>query len=107
MNTTAQVGRTKMSEKNFRTEEHWGKYREEAPVAPQELVLESSAIDRDRDDYILTDKSVPVSRLFVLDGSLNGLSVRLLKDNGCSTSLMSKRFVDQNPGLFKKKECQV
>ena len=41
---------------------------------------------------IPTDGPIPVAPLLVLKGKLNGVSARVLKDDGCSTNVISRRF---------------
>ena len=57
--------------------------------------------------YISNEKLIPSEDLFVLKGSLNGVRATVLKDDGCSTNLVSKRFVDRNRQLFKLKKAEV
>ena len=39
-----------------------------------------------------SDASVPIELLFVLEGALNGHKVHILKNDGCSTNVISKQF---------------
>lgn len=85
MNTTAQVGLPEMKEKNTsvgfmngHTEKHRVKCREEGRAVPQASAVEPNAIARNGNDDISVDESIPVSRFFVLNGSLNGLLMKKL-----------------------------
>lgn len=51
--------------------------------------------------YIHDDKEVPIKPLIVLEGTINGKNVRMLKDDGCNTNLVSKEFLKRNRRLFK------
>ena len=47
-----------------------------------------------------TDGSISVDDLIVLEGELNGAAFQILKDNGCNTSIPSRRFVELHPDLL-------
>lgn len=51
--------------------------------------------------------SVEVKDLLVLDGSLEKKRVRVLKDDGCNTNVVSHKFFQKNKGCFKWKNCNV
>lgn len=73
-----------------------GELREDVKCLRSEKV-ESNAIFRD----VHSDEQVPVKPLFVLKGRLNGVSVRVLKDDGCNTNVISQRFLDHNRHRFE------
>ena len=50
---------------------------------------------------------VPQSELLVLDGLLERKSVRVLKDDGCNTNVMSYEFFNKNKKLLRWKSCEV
>ena len=50
---------------------------------------------------------IPVDDLFVLKGKLNGLDVQVLKDDGCNTNLVSKKFVEKNRNCFNIKKKKI
>jgi hypothetical protein len=62
---------------------------------------DSERADGCRDDII------PIEPLFVLDGMLNGKPVRILKDDGCNTNVVSRKFVERNAEAFKMKSRNV
>jgi hypothetical protein len=47
------------------------------------------------------DDSIPIKPLIVMNGTLNERNVRILKDDGCNTNVVSKKFVQKNAGAFK------
>ena len=53
------------------------------------------------------DGPIPVEPLFVLSGKLNGVSVRVLKDDGCNTNVISHRFLDQHRQRFDVRKSRV
>ena len=62
---------------------------------PKFSSAESNAIIRSCDDNIPTEGPIPVERLLVLSGTMNGLSVKVLKDDGCNTNVVSKSVSGQ------------
>lgn len=44
---------------------------------------------------------VPVRKLFRFEGSFEGKTVSILADDGCSSNIISKEFIEQNETLFK------
>jgi len=56
-----------------------------------------------------TEGLIPVEPLLVLDGDLNGKRVRVLKDDGCNTNVVSHDFFMNNRKLFSvvKKNVEV
>lgn len=56
----------------------------------------------------ITDEDLlPVERLIVLTGEMEGRSVAVLKDDDCNTNVVSKEFVNHNPHLFDLRECNI
>ncbi len=45
--------------------------------------------------------SLPLETLMVVEGSLNGKPIRVLKDDGCNTNAVSREFLKFNSELFK------
>jgi hypothetical protein len=43
----------------------------------------------------------PIEPLFIMNGTLNGKNVRILKDDGCNTNVVSRKFVQSNAEAFK------
>ena len=66
--------------------------------------VETNAIIRDKND-IPTDELVPVASLIVLSGKLNGISVRVLKDDGCNTNVISRKFFGLHRQRFRVSRC--
>ena len=48
---------------------------------------------RSRDDNIPTERPILVERLLVLRGTMNSLSLKVLKDDGCNTNVVSREFL--------------
>lgn len=44
---------------------------------------------------------IPLEELIVLEDTLNGRDGYILKDDGCSTNIVSKDFVGKNGSVFK------
>ena len=55
--------------------------------------IASNSIVRDRVDNTHKAVPIPVDPLIVLDGKRNGVNLRVLKDDGCNTNVVSKGFV--------------
>lgn len=54
-----------------------------------------------------TDTSIPVASLIIIEERLKGVSVRALKDDGCTTNVISKEFFATHPNLFETREVPV
>lgn len=63
--------------------------------------FESNSIVRRRVDNTHASVPIPVDPLIVLDGKINGVKVRVLKDDGCNTNVVSKRLVKKFRHCFK------
>ena len=50
---------------------------------------------------------LPIEDLLVLRGSLGGKKVRVLKDDGCNTNVVSHEFFKKNRKFFKWKKCDA
>lgn len=50
---------------------------------------------------------IPLEPLLVLEGELNDVSVRVLKDDGCNTNVISQRLYDLNRQCFRSKRKKV
>ena len=50
---------------------------------------------------------VPVERLIVLKGMIAGKEVRVLKDDGCNTNVLSSSFVRRFSHLLDVRECEI
>ena len=53
------------------------------------------------------DDSIPIATLIFLDGCLNGIPVRVLKDDGCNTNVISKEFFNFHADCFDVIEKRV
>ena len=51
--------------------------------------VESNTTVREPREDIPIDEPIPMEDLIVLDGSLDGKGVRVLKDDGCNTNFVS------------------
>lgn len=51
------------------------------------------------------EECVPIAELIVLEGLLNSIPVRILKDDGCNTNVVSKSFLSENRGMFEIKQA--
>ena len=67
---------------------------------------ETNAIVRVQDG-IPTDGPIPVAPLLILTGKLNGVSARVLKDDGCSTNVISRRFFGLHRQRFQVRKASV
>ena len=81
------------SEWNSRRDEVRALRSEVGRDEPKVSSAESNAMNRSRDDNIHTEESIPVERLLVLSGTMNGLSIKVLKDDGCNTNVVSREFL--------------
>ena len=70
---------------------------------PDVSSAESNAMIRSRDDNIPMEEPIPVERLLVLSSTMNGLSVKVLKDDGCNTNVVSREFLAKyrNRNIFE------
>ena len=73
---------------------------------PKVSSAESNAINRSHDDNIPMEDWIPVERLLVLSGTVNGLSVKVLKDDGCNTNAVSREFLAKYRGRNIFEVCQ-
>jgi hypothetical protein len=48
------------------------------------------------------DDSILIKPIFVINGTLKERNVRILKDDGCNTNVISKNFVQKNANAFKR-----
>ena len=53
------------------------------------------------------NRQMPLEDLILLDGSLEGKRVRVLKDDGCNTNVVSRDFFRRNKKHLKFEECDV
>jgi len=61
--------------------------------------VESNTIVREKNESVHSG-GIPLEPLLVLKGKLNSVSVRVLKDDGCNTNVVSKKIVDLNRQRF-------
>ena len=54
-----------------------------------------------------TDATIPVAPLIIIEGRLKGVTVHVLKDDGCNTNVISKEFFAAHPNLFETRELPV
>ena len=52
-------------------------------------------------------EDVPCDELIVVEGFMEGEKVRVLKDDGCNTNIISSEFFLKNIGLLKWKQCDI
>ncbi len=52
-------------------------------------------------------EDVPFDELIVVEGLMEGEKVRVLKDDGCNTNIISNEFFQRNCGLLKWKHCDI
>lgn len=50
---------------------------------------------------------IPVDCLIVLKGSLAGISVKVLKDDGCNTNIISRQFATKHASAFNIQPTRV
>jgi hypothetical protein len=53
------------------------------------------------------DDRIPIEPLFVMNETRNGMPVCKLKDDGCNTNVVSRKFVERNAETFKMKSRKV
>lgn len=68
--------------------------------------VETNSIVRVQDG-IPTDGPIPVEPLLVFYGLLNGVSARILKDDGCSTNVISRRFFGLHRQRFHVRKAKI
>ena len=105
MSKSARVGTSKNECVGFRAR------REKSLGAVKDLEVrceqsETNAIVRVQEG-IPTDGPIPVEPLLVLSGKLNGVSARVLKDDGCSTNVISHRFFGLHRRHFHVRKATV
>ena len=54
-----------------------------------------------------TDVTIPVKHLIVVEGTLNGESARILKEDGCNTNVVSRDFYAAHSDLFEVRESPI
>ena len=58
-------------------------------------------------EKVKVNDCVPLSDLLVLNGSLEKRQIRVLKDHGCKTNVMSLDFFNKNKKILEWRGCQV
>ncbi len=69
--------------------------------------LEFNTAYRGRSEGIPIEGPIPIDRLIILDGLLHGKRVRVLKDDGCNTNVISQEFFERNRKEYNWKNCIV
>lgn len=69
--------------------------------------FQSNTTCRNGSNDIPIDEPIPMDDLIVLEGFLDGKRVRVLKDDGCNTNVVSREFFNKNRKNFKWKNCNV
>lgn len=62
--------------------------------------IESNTKDQSHEERIPIDHPIPVEFLRIFDGAINSLPVRIVKDDGCNTKIVSTRLVKYNRQHF-------
>lgn len=62
---------------------------------------------RDSLDYTATDGSLPVDCLIVLRGCLEGIKADVLKDDGCSTNVISRDFALRHANVLDIRDSEM
>jgi len=75
-------------------------------VLHDSMKVGSNSITRNHQN-ISIDEPIPIEPLIVLNGTLNGVPVRVLKDDGCNTNIVSQRVVDRCRASFQCTERKV
>ena len=74
----------------------------------QSRITESNAmLKEDVSDARGSSDCAPVNSLLVLGGYLNGIKASVLKDDGCNTNVISRRFFNKNKGKFQVKKSKI
>ncbi len=69
--------------------------------------VETNTTLREKGENISIDDPIPMDVLMVLNGKLEGRRVKVLKDDGCNTNVVSKEFFKRNRKYFNVKKCNV
>ncbi len=69
--------------------------------------METNSALQDSTQLPTANYSVPIEKLLVLGGSLNGKVVQILKDDGGSANLVSHEFFKRNSGAFDVISCDI
>lgn len=67
--------------------------------------VETNATVHELCEDIPIDGPIPMEDLIVLDGSLEGKRVRVLKDDGCNTNVVSHEFFRKHRKNFNWERC--
>ena len=90
-----------MKETVGKTLEHMKSVLDDIREQMRKLKCPSVAEVKTFDENISMNSSVVVKDLLVLDGTLDMKRVRLLKDDGCNTNVVSHEFSQKNKSCFK------
>ncbi len=69
--------------------------------------FETNTTFREKGKDIPIEGPIPMDDLIALEGSLDGKSVQVLKDDGCNTNVVSQEFFEKNRKYFNWKKCDV
>jgi hypothetical protein len=61
---------------------------------------DETASGESNDIFGCREDSIRIKPLLVLRGKFNGLPVKILKDDGCNTNVVSRAFVKKHENLF-------
>ena len=84
-----------------KTLEHMESVLDDIREQMRKLKCPSVAEIKTFDENISMNSSVVVKDLLVLDGTLEMKRVRVLKDDGCNTNVVSHEFFRKNKSCFK------
>ncbi len=71
------------------------------------LQIESNMANAERSEKASFDEPIPMEDLLVLEGSLDGHKIRILKDDGCNTNVVPHEFSQANREKFNWEKCNV
>jgi hydrogenase-4 membrane subunit HyfE len=70
------------------------------PALSMNCSSDETASGESKDIFGCRDDSIPIKPLLVLRGKFNGIPVKILKDDGCNTNVVSRAFVMKHENLF-------
>jgi hypothetical protein len=70
------------------------------PALSMNCSSDETASGESKDIFGCRDDSIPIKPLLVLRGKFNGIPVKMLKDDGCNTNVVSRAFVKNHENLF-------
>jgi Retroviral aspartyl protease len=70
------------------------------PALSMNCSSDETASGESNDLFGCRDDSIPIKPLLLLRGKFKGIPVKILKDDGCNTNVVSRAFVKKHENLF-------